>query len=236
MTETATQVQPETGPSRPIASPIHTAILLGAIGVQSYRSAMRAGQLRGMVNLDHMRLYERTILAEWLMFGLMIVGVWLAGSPLIDVLGERWRSVRAFLLDVGIAVMFLAGSVVITSLVGALLGSHGNNEAARLLRPHGSREIITWIALSLTAGICEEAIFRGYLQRQFIALTKSVPAAILLSAAAFGAAHSYQGYRGVIQISLLGVMLGSLAYWRKTVRPGMISHALQDTLAIFAGH
>ena len=69
MTETATQVQPETGPSRPIASPIHTAILLGAIGVQSYRSAMRAGQLRGMVNLDHMRLYERTILAEWLMFG-----------------------------------------------------------------------------------------------------------------------------------------------------------------------
>jgi CAAX protease family protein len=236
MTETATQVQPETGQSRLIASPIHTAILLGAIGVQSFRSAVRAGQLRGTVNLDHMRLYERTILVEWLMFGLMIAGVWLAGSSLFTVLGERWRSVRAFLLDVGLAVAFLAGSVVITSLVGALLGAHGSNEAAKLLQPHGSREIITWIALSLTAGICEEAIFRGYLQRQFIALTRSVPAGILLSAAAFGAAHSYQGYRGVIQISLLGVMLGLLAYWRKTVRPGMISHALQDTLAIFAGH
>ena len=132
--------------------------------------------------------------------------------------------------------VFLAGSVVITSLGGCTLRLPRKQRSGKLLQPHGSREIITWIALSLTAGICEEAIFRGYLQRQFIALTKSVPAGILLSAAAFGAAHSYQGYRGVIQISLLGVMLGSLAYWRKTVRPGMISHALQDTLAIFAGH
>ena len=235
MTQLAAQAKSETTHGL-IASPIHTAILLAAIGVQSFRSAMRAGQLHGSVNLDHMRLYERTILVEWLMFALMIAGVWLAGSSPATVLGERWRSVRAFVLDIGIAVGFLGGSLVITSLVGVLLGTHGNNEMAKLLQPHGAREGATWIVLSLSAGICEEAIFRGYLQRQLMALTKSAPAGILLSAAAFGAAHSYQGYRGVIQISLLGVMLGFLAYWRKTVRPGMISHALQDMLAIFAGH
>ena len=38
--------------------------------------------------------------------------------------------------------------------------------------------------------------------RQFIALTKNVPAGILLSAAAFGAAHAYQGFRMVILIGL----------------------------------
>jgi len=49
---------------------------------------------------------------------------------------------------------------------------------------------------------------QGYLQRQFIALTRNVPAGILLSAAAFGAGHAYQGFRMVILIGLFGAMLG----------------------------
>jgi membrane protease YdiL (CAAX protease family) len=97
--------------------------------------------------------------------------------------------------------------------------------------PRGGAEISLWVALSVTAGICEEAIFRGYLQRQFMALTKSVPAGILLSAAAFGAAHAYQGFRMVILIGLYGAMFGILAHWRGSVRPGMIAHAWQDSVS-----
>ncbi len=63
-----------------------------------------------------------------------------------------------------------------------------------------------------------------------MALTKSAPAGILLSAAAFGAAHMYQGFRRATLIGLLGAMLGILAYWRRSVRPGMIAHAWQDSL------
>src|SRR6266566_9319318 len=96
--------------------------------------------------------------------------------------------------------------------------------------PHRGIELAFWIALSVTAGICEETIFRGYLQRQFMALTKSAPAGILLSAATFGAAHTYQGFRMVILIGLYGAMFGILAYWRGSVRPGMIAHAWQDSL------
>jgi membrane protease YdiL (CAAX protease family) len=84
--------------------------------------------------------------------------------------------------------------------------------------------------VSVTAGICEETIFRGYLQHQFMALTQSAPAGILLSAAAFGAAHAYQGFRMVILLGLFGAMFGILAYWRRSVRPGMIVHAWQDSL------
>jgi uncharacterized protein len=88
-----------------------------------------------------------------------------------------------------------------------------------------------WILLSVTAGICEETVFRGYLQRQFMALTKSVPIGILLSAVAFGAAHSYQGLAGAARIGLQGALLGILANWRKSVRPGMIAHAWGDAFA-----
>ena len=59
-----------------------------------------------------------------------------------------------------------------------------------------------------------------------MAFTKSAPAGILLSAATFGAAHAYQGFRMTILIALYGAMFGILAYWPGTVRPGMISHAL----------
>ena len=83
---------------------------------------------------------------------------------------------------------------------------------------------------SVTAGICEETIFRGYLQRQFMALTKSAPAGILFSAAAFGVVHAYQGFRMVILIGLYGAMFGILAYCRGSIRPGMIAHAWQDSL------
>ena len=96
--------------------------------------------------------------------------------------------------------------------------------------PQRGIELTFWIALSVTAGICEETIFRGYLQRQFMALTKSAPAGILLSAATFGAAHAYQGFRMMILIALYGAMFGILAYWRGSVRPGMIAHAWQDSL------
>ena len=92
-----------------------------------------------------------------------------------------------------------------------------------------------WIALSVTAGICEETIFRGYLQRQFMALTKNAPAGIVISAAGFGAAHAYQGFRMAVLISLFGAMFGILAYWRGTVRPGMIVHAWQDSLGGLVG-
>jgi membrane protease YdiL (CAAX protease family) len=177
-------------------------------------------------------MYERTILTEWLMFALVILGVWLHGSSLLTVLGDRWRSVRSVMVDIGIAAAFWIGSTVVISVFGGHAHGGETERAVQFLLPQGRLEVTLWIVLSITAGICEEALFRGYLQRQFMALTKSVAIGILLSALAFGAAHSYQGLGGALRIALQGALLGMLANWRRTVRPGMIAHAWGD---IFAG-
>jgi hypothetical protein len=55
--------------------------------------------------------------------------------------------------------------------------------------------------------------------------------AIAVVALGFGAMHAYQGWKMAVSIGFLGLMLGILAHWRGTVRPGMIAHAWQDTLA-----
>lgn len=119
-----------------------------------------------------------------------------------------------------------------------MVGGHrgGADQATQFLLPRGGIETALWIVVALTAGICEEAIYRGYLQKQFIALTKNVPAGILLSAAAFGLAHSYQGVARASMIGVMGAMGGILAYWCRSVRPGMIAHSLQDVLGAFVRH
>ena len=48
------------------------------------------------------------------------------------------------------------------------------------------------------------------------------------------AARSFDEAQSII--SLMGAMSGVLAYWRRSVRPGMIAHALQDVLGAFIRH
>jgi len=219
---------------RPVASPWHTAVVLAVIMVLAFRGRFHAEQMRAMPNPDHLGLYKRIILSEWLTLAIMLVGVWLYGSSLLTVMGDRWRSLGQFLRDVGIALLFLVATIMFTSMAG----SHGGagDRTTQFLLPQGRIEIALWVVLSITAGICEEAVYRGYLQKQFMALTRSVPAGIILSALAFGLAHSYQGFARASMITVMGAMSGVLAYWCRSVRPGMIAHALQDVLGAFIRH
>jgi membrane protease YdiL (CAAX protease family) len=215
---------------RPIAAPLHTVLVLAAAGAWAFWGRFHSDPMRATGNPNRVSMYSRILLLEWLLFALVILGVWLRGSPLSAVLGDRWHSVRQVLRDIGIALAFWVASTLSLSIFMHLHDSEPNHAVQSLL-PHGGFEKALWIAVSVTAGICEEAVYRGYLQRQFTALAKSVPAGILLSAAAFGAAHAYKGLWGAVSIAVEAVMLGSLAYWRGSVRPGMISHAWGDCFA-----
>jgi uncharacterized protein len=214
-----------------IANPLHTFIVLAAAGVMAFRGAMNVNLMRTALNFNRVRMYERTIVTELAMLALVLLGVALARSPLTTVLGERWRSLRQVLLDLGIGIAFSIVSTLLLSTFNSVLHSADTDRAVRFILPHGRFEMAIWVALSVTAGICEEAIYRGYLQRQFMAMTRNAPIGILLQASAFGLAHSYQGWHGAVAIAIEGALLGALAYWRKSVRPGMISHAWKDALA-----
>jgi membrane protease YdiL (CAAX protease family) len=80
----------------------------------------------------------------------------------------------------------------------------------------------------VTAGYCEEMIFRGYLQRQFLAMSGSVTVAVVGQALFFGIGHVYQGWKQVAIIVVLGVLYGALAAWRKDLRANIIAHTWSD--------
>ena len=213
-----------------IAHPLHTIVLLVAVGTLAARTARHADEMRAVFDLSRVRIYELTMLTEWLGFAFVLFGVWLAGSDYAAVLGQRWRSVRDLARDIGLGVAFSIASTIVLSM---LQGHHGagTDRAVHFLLPHGGLEMTMWVVLSISAGICEETVYRGYLQRQFTALTKNVPAGILLSAVSCGLSHSYQGLSRAMMIGVEGAMLGAMAYWRKSVRPGMIAHAWKDAWA-----
>ena len=214
-----------------IASSIHMIAVLAILSGWTFWRKIRMDQLSGAADPNRAHGYVLGICFEWVLFAVVLAGVRRRNGYFRIVLGDRWQSGRQVLRDIGIALGFWIVSSGLLLLCGLVLQIHGNNPAITAMLPHGVLESVLWIALSVTAGICEEAIFRGYLQPQFMVLTSSAPGGILLSAAAFGAAHAYQGYKMVILIAFYGAMFGSLSYWRVSVRPGMIAHGWQDSFS-----
>ena len=136
-----------------------------------------------------------------------------------------------FFKDVGIAAGFWFVSLFV--LGGTALALHANRRGDELgsMLPQTGLESLLWVMTAVTAGICEEIIFRGYFQKQLVAWTNNVSAGVLLTAIIFGSVHLYQGWKSAVVILVFGLLFGMLAEWRKSLRPGMMAHAWQDTIA-----
>ncbi len=175
-------------------------------------------------------LYLTSILFEWAVLAYILWGVRRHGASLETVLGPSWTSLRRFFKDLGIAAAFWLVSGILLVIFSRLLRADTAAQVQFML-PRTAVETAVWILVAITAGIREEALFRGYLQRQFIAFTGSVPLGLILSSIIFGAGHAYQGVRSATLIGIYGLMFSLVAERRKSVRPGMIAHAWQDTLS-----
>ncbi len=172
-------------------------------------------------------IYATAILLDWALLYYCWVGVHRRGGNLATLSGGRWSSWRSVAVDAGIVVPFWA------LWEGAAYGVHwllgpGSAKTVDSLLPQSLLEILIWIATSITAGVCEEMVFRGYLQRQFRALSGNIALGVLTQGLVFGLFHSYQGWRNVVVISVLGVLYGALAAWRGNLRVNIVSHAWTD--------
>jgi membrane protease YdiL (CAAX protease family) len=97
---------------------------------------------------------------------------------------------------------------------------------------------LRWLAVvisAISAGICEETGFRGYMQRP-IEQRHGAPLAILISSMFFMLLHLTKGWAtlGMVPIVLdAGILLGLLAWSSGSLIPGMIGHVVMD-IGLFA--
>jgi len=218
--------QPQPTAPKLIAPLWHTGLLLAALAGLAAWSALQHGLLTAG---SRPASYIVTIACEWLLFGLAAWGIRIGGVSISSVVGGRWSTPKLFLRDLGIGVLFLLGSNVALAALSAVLHPGPNANITRML-PHGRIEIVLWVFLSISAGICEEFVTRGYLQQQLGGILKNATAGLIAQGILFGAAHAYQGPKLMFTIVVLGCMMGWLAQWRQSIRPGILSHFLQDAI------
>ena len=101
--------------------------------------------------------------------------------------------------------------------------------------PHTNGELALFVLLSVTAGICEEFIYRGYVCGALFHVHTPVWAVLLVSSLLFGLAHAYQGRGGVVGTLLLGTVFGLTRILYDSLVPVVLWHATVDIVAGLAG-
>jgi membrane protease YdiL (CAAX protease family) len=203
-------------------------LLVAGVPALSFMTARRS-QVRQMPRLA---IYFSAVLSQWL---LAVLG--------IGVVFVTWRSFRAasFRALSPTVVMSWAFFLAAVSLAGVgislLLERWGwwpaESELVCLLIPETRQEKL-WSVLLLapTAAFCEEFLYRGYLLAQLSQWVHSVSWAWIVSSIAFGLAHAYQGWSGVLRAALLGAVLAYPVVHLGSLYPSMVAHALIDAVAL----
>ena len=222
---------PSPGSSESALAPAwHTiAVLLVLLGVSLAGGRVQLPAILG----SHGRIarYLLAMFVEWATVAFIWWGLSRRGVRLSALIGGSWARPVHILRDLGIGIAFVViFGFGVTQALSYLLKAV-QPPALRAMMPHTPLEMVLWVLLSMTGGFCEELIFRGYLQRQFFVLTRSLVGAIVLQAIVFGLSHGYQGWKLMSVIAVYGACFGWLAHWRRSLRPGMLGHALQDTTA-----
>jgi len=235
-----------------VAPAWHTIVLIAAILALSATGAARLPGSHGAVH--RIATYGLTMAMEMVLFAWVLVGLRLKRTSLRSLLGTNANDLRSIALDLGIAVVFWIGSLMVLGTLAIawsgieaavthrpLLSPSGQPTASQertlhtllQLAPSNAEEMAAWALLCIVAGFVEEAVFRGYLQRQFSAWGKgSAAAGVVFSALMFGAGHGYEGLRAMFLITVFGVLFSLLVLVRGSLRPGIVAHISHD---LFAG-
>lgn len=185
-------------------------------------------------------LYRRLLLLEWVLAGLCVATVAIAADVGPGAIGLRLPdgalgiALTVAALATGWA-MLAATTRYVYRVRDARLPSGSESVIAMLPRMPVERRLFGMVAV--TAGICEEIIFRGFLIAVVAAVVPAAPVWVCVVAAAvpFGFAHAYQGAVGVTTSLFIGILLGALYVLSGSLLAPIVLHALIDLRAIPLG-
>ena len=183
--------------------------------------------------LDRQRFYRQTASLEWV-FLAALAAAWVFYERPITDLGFVAPGGTRFWIGVGLLMVLVAGLAYAVHLARQASESECNKQAESMGKlakylPHTRSELNTFYGLSVTAGVVEEIVYRGFL---FWYLSHVMPLwlAVVASSVIFGFAHSYQGAGGALRCGLVGLAFGSYYVLTGSIWLPIIAHALFDIL------
>jgi membrane protease YdiL (CAAX protease family) len=211
-------------------------VVLLTVGWPAYEYFIDWPRFRRWLDRDpgraRLRGFQTTMLLQWGVSALAAF-VWLRA-------GRSWEDIGLRAVDgwrMWLTAVFALLMVVLTVVQVRKLDRSENTRAeARESRqvksiekilPRTSHELTWFLLLSVTAGICEEFLYRGFLISVLSMWVGWWPAAAI-AIVPFGVLHGYQGWRGVINTAIVGSLMTILVWLTHSLIPAMIMHALAD--------
>ena len=186
---------------------------------------------------ERLSLYASTIAFQWLAVAVVAWRAWAHGftaSQFGLVVPDRSK----------ILIAAVVGTATIASLqwlnlrrMGRIpVEARGSLQAiAERILPQSTVELIPYLALAITAGLCEEFLYRGFAMAVLLHVGLPAWAVVLLSSVLFGLAHSYQGRGGIVMTLLIGLILGTSRLAYGSLMPAIFWHGAVDVVAGTAG-
>lgn len=183
-------------------------------------------------------LYRQAIALQW-GFAAFVALLWMARA-------RDWLSLG--LVPRGAAGLWagLAGAAVLGAVLWrvrsrarrdpeALHAYLGKLRHLERMLPHTRRELHLFYAVAVTAGVCEELLYRGYFL-WYLGHWMGPWLAVAVSSLAFGVGHAYQGWKGVLATGLVGVVMALVYLACGSLWPAIALHALTDIHAGALSH
>ena len=212
-----------------VAHPVHSALTS-----RYYVARAKAGQ-----PVERVRFYRETIAVEWLFLVLLMAAWFDFGRPLADLGFVRsggpglWAGI-AFCIA-ATAYLFYAWRSMKKAPAGEKARHASLFGDVVHFVPHNRHELNNFYAVSVTAGIVEEIVYRGFVI-WYLGQYMPVWGAVVVSSVAFGLGHSYQGASGAVRAGLVGLVFGVLYVGTGSIWLPIIAHILLDVLQGAAIH
>jgi membrane protease YdiL (CAAX protease family) len=216
-----------------LAAVLATALAVLLVFVQPFAGRRRYQRLLARIEREpgaRLHHYRRGIRGEWIGIGVVAV-IGLLASRSAASIGLQWPDDWAFTL------LLLAEVALLLVVSTAFMRRPQFRDALRrqargflALLPRTRDERWTFAVLAVTAGICEEILFRGFgfAYVRFLWPDASNTWVILITSLAFGLAHLYQGVRGVVLTGLAGIALASFTVSTSSFAAAIAAHAMID--------
>lgn len=214
----------------------HIFVVLLFVVYPIYSSVWSRNQLRKIAAgevADRIALYRETLLIEWLACGTLILTWHLLERPFED-LGMVQPGGYEFFVGIGLVLVLLGFLAHALRSVRRMSAARREKNVAALgdlvnWLPHNRREYRYFAFVSVTAGIVEELVYRGFVI-WYLSLFMPLAAAIVASSVLFGLGHAYQGVGGVVRTGLAGLILGVYYVFTGSIWLPMLAHALADVI------
>jgi membrane protease YdiL (CAAX protease family) len=205
-----------------------------------WRGRVRIKKLLAMPHvstMERLTLYASTIAFQWFAVALVAWRAWAHGFTAFQLgltIHDRSR----------ILVASIVGAATIAALqwlnlrrVGRIpVEARGSLQAlAERILPQSTVELLPYLALAITAGLCEEFLYRGFAMAVLVHVGLQTWAVVLISSVLFGLAHSYQGRGGIVMTLLIGTILGTSRIAYDSLVPAIFWHSAVDVVAGTAG-